>query len=275
MARRARARAPGRLAGLGARLVAVAQRRPGAAGRPPRGRAGLPVLPRARRAASPTPTGTRGIGSVPSFEHDDVTAYAKSEGEIREWILDGKPRRLREAAGGEADARCCGCPPGAAGCPRREVDQLVAYVKAVSDFDPVPDAVADGPGRGRAPRLLRLPRPAGPLRHAEPRLPQGLHPVLERGRLPGARARRRARSASGSATAARSGSASNPVAAFFMRRQAIRMPAYGDRVSEDEVRQITAYIRWLRASPSRPGAEARPRAPGPWKPGGECATPVR
>ena len=51
------------------------------------------------------PDGTRGIGSVPSFEHDDVTAYAKSEDEIREWILDGKPRRLREEPGGERGAR--------------------------------------------------------------------------------------------------------------------------------------------------------------------------
>ena len=49
------------------------------------------------------PDGARGIGSVPSFEHDDVTAYAKSEAEIREWILDGKPRRLREEADGEAE----------------------------------------------------------------------------------------------------------------------------------------------------------------------------
>ena len=49
------------------------------------------------------PEGTLGIGSVPSFEHDDVTGYAKSEGEIREWILDGKPRRLREAPGDESE----------------------------------------------------------------------------------------------------------------------------------------------------------------------------
>ena len=46
----------------------------------------------------------------------------------------------------------------------------------------------------------------------------------------------------------------NPLAAFFMRRQAIRMPAYGDRVSEDEVRRITAYIGWLQGEPgSAPG----------------------
>ncbi len=37
-----------------------------------------------------------------------------------------------------------------------------------------------------------------------------------------------------------------------MRRQAIRMPAYGDRVSEDEVRRITAYIAWLRGSQGSP-----------------------
>ena len=43
------------------------------------------------------------------------------------------------------------------------------------------------------------------------------------------------------------------MAAFFLRRQAIRMPAYGDRVSEEEIRQIAAYIGWLRgeALPAR------------------------
>ena len=44
----------------------------------------------------------------------------------------------------------------------------------------------------------------------------------------------------------------NPVAAFFLRRQAIRMPAFGDRASEEDVARIVAYIRWLRGPvPSR------------------------
>jgi len=91
-------------------------------------------------AASPAtgPPGT-GIGHVPSFGHDDLTGYAKSEAEIREWIRDGSPRRLRD----------------------------------------------------------------------------------------------------------------NPVASFFLGRQAIRMPAYGERASEDEIRQVTAYIGWLRGTPLR------------------------
>ena len=39
------------------------------------------------------------------------------------------------------------------------------------------------------------------------------------------------------------------------------MPAYGDRVSEDEVRRITAYIAWLRGSAGSPAAERAWRAP--------------
>jgi hypothetical protein len=40
------------------------------------------------------PEGDRGIGGAPSFAHDDVTTHAKRRD--REWILDGKPRRLRD-----------------------------------------------------------------------------------------------------------------------------------------------------------------------------------
>jgi hypothetical protein len=54
------------------------------------------------------PDGSRGIGTVPSFEHDDVTAYARSADEIREWILDGRPKRLDDPPG----------EPGATGSPR-------------------------------------------------------------------------------------------------------------------------------------------------------------
>jgi len=96
------------------------------------------------------PDGTRGIGSVPSFEHDDVTGYAKSEAEIREWILDGKPRRLREAPADEPEPLLA-MPAWRGRLSAAEVDPLVAYVKAVSDFDPAPEAVAAG--RDAAARL--------------------------------------------------------------------------------------------------------------------------
>lgn len=41
----------------------------------------------------PDPEGR--TGGVPGFGHEDVAARARSDDEIREWILDGSPRRLR------------------------------------------------------------------------------------------------------------------------------------------------------------------------------------
>ena len=198
------------------------------------------------------PDGALGIGSVPSFEHDDVTGYAKSEGEIREWILDGKPRRLREARGDEPEPLLA-MPAWRGRLSPVEVDQLVAYVKAVSDFDPVPDAVAEG--RDAAARLgcFACHGPQGRFDTPNPGSLKGYVPAWSGADFP-----ELARDDGEIREWIRDGSPKrlrdNPVAAFFIRRQAIRMPAYGDRVSEDEVRRITAYIAWLRgggASPAR------------------------
>ena len=114
-----------------------------------------------------------------------MTTYAKSEGEIREWILDGKPRRLREEKDAEAEP-VLRMPAWRDRLSAAEVDRLVAYVKAVSDFDPVPDAVAAGREAAARHGCFACHGAPGPLRHAEPGLAQGLRPRVERGRLPGA-----------------------------------------------------------------------------------------
>ena len=195
------------------------------------------------------PDGVLGIGSIPSFEHDDVTGYAKSEGEIREWILDGKPRRLREAADG-APEPLLRMPAWRGRLSPAEVDQLVAYVKAISDFDPFPDAVSQG--REAASRLgcFACHGPQGRFDTPNPGSLKGYIPAWSGTDFP-----ELARDEGEIREWIRDGSPrrlrDHPVAAFFMRRQAIRMPAYGDRVSEDEARQITAYIAWLRGTSSR------------------------
>lgn len=196
------------------------------------------------------PEGTRGIGSVPSFEHDDVTAYAKSEGEIREWILDGKPRRLREEPVAEP-APLLRMPAWGGRLSPAEVDHLVAYVKAVSDFDPRPEAAAAG--RDAAARLgcFSCHGPQGRFDTPNPGSLKGYVPAWSGADFP-----ELARDDGEIREWIRDGGPKrlreNPVAAFFLRRQAIRMPAYADRVSEDEVREITAYIRWLRRSGPSP-----------------------
>jgi mono/diheme cytochrome c family protein len=194
------------------------------------------------------PDGDRGIGSVPSFEHDDVTGYAKSESEIREWILDGKPRRVREEAASDAEG-LLRMPAWRGRLAPAEVDQLVAYVKAVSDFDPVPEAVAAG--RDTAARLgcFACHGPQGRFDTPNPGSLKGYVPSWSGADFPDL-----ARDDDEIREWIRDGSPKrlrdNPLAALFLSRQAIRMPAYGDRVSEDDVRRITAYIRWLRGGTS-------------------------
>jgi mono/diheme cytochrome c family protein len=41
----------------------------------------------------------------------------------------------------------------------------------------------------------------------------------------------------------------NPVAKRILETQAIEMPAYGERVSDADVRNIAAYVAWVRSHP--------------------------
>jgi len=196
------------------------------------------------------PDGALGVGTVPSFDHDDVTAYAKSAGEIREWILDGQPRRLREEKT-EEPPPVLRMPAWRGQLSEREADWLVAYVKAASDFDPIPDAAVAGreaaarhgcfachgpQGRGDTPN-------AGSLKGYIPSWSGTDFPELARddGEI-------REWVRDGMPRRLRD----HPVAAFFLRRQAIRMPAYGQRVTDEELDRIVGYIRWLRQPAAAP-----------------------
>ena len=45
----------------------------------------------------------------------------------------------------------------------------------------------------------------------------------------------------------------NPLARFFLDRQAIRMPAFRGQITEEELRALEAYIRWLRPEAGKEG----------------------
>src|SRR5438552_4014807 len=44
----------------------------------------------------------------------------------------------------------------------------------------------------------------------------------------------------------------HPISAFFFRRQAIKMAAFGRFLPEDDVRALAAYVRWIHAGAWRP-----------------------
>ncbi len=200
--------------------------------------------------AAADPEGERGIGAVPSFEHDDVTSHARSAGEIREWILDGEPRRLRDEEGGHESDSLLRMPPWRGRLGAREVDDLVAYLRAVSDFDALPAEIASA--RDTAARLgcFACHGPQGRGDTPNPGSLKGHVPAWS-GRDFAELARDDGEIREWIRDGAPRRLRGNPIARFFLDRQAIRMPAFGQKVSDQEIAQITAYIRWLRSPAGR------------------------
>ncbi len=187
-----------------------------------------------------------GVGGVPAFSREDVSSYAHDEGEIREWILDGMPRRLREEANaGEAPA-LLQMPAWRGILSQREVDDLVAFVKATSDFE-TPDDLRAEAGRDAAARIgcFGCHGPQGRGNLPNPRSLKGYVPSWDGADFPDlARDESEVREwiLDGSPRRLRE----NPVAAFFLKRQVLQMPAYRRKIPDEDVSRIVDYIRWLR-----------------------------
>jgi mono/diheme cytochrome c family protein len=192
-----------------------------------------------------------GLGDVPTWSGGLITMYADDEGEIREWIEDGMPKRLR------ADPQQMKLRQGAAiampafrgAVSDGEVQALVAYVKAVSDFEKPTDAKAEE-GRQVATKFgcfnCHGPQGRGAVDN----------PGSFKGYVPGWDGPDYAELAQTDAEAREwilDGCArrlkDNRIARFFLDRQKVSMPAYRPHLSAAEVDGLLAYIHWLRQHP--------------------------
>jgi mono/diheme cytochrome c family protein len=195
----------------------------------------------AGRTGDPHPAGT---GGAPAFSREDVAEYARDAGEIREWILDGRPRRLRKEEGQSA-VELLPMPAFRGVLSEEDAEHLVAWIVAVSDFEDPPESAR--PGRDLAARLgcFGCHGAGGRGDSPNPGSLKGYIPSWSGGDFP-----QLVRDEGELAEWIRDGSPrrlrENPVAAFFLERQLIRMPAFGADVTDEEVRKIAAYIRWLR-----------------------------
>ena len=190
----------------------------------------------------------QGIGGVPPFSADDVQAYARNAEEIREWILDGMPSRIRKQRASEPpeDQSLLRMPAWRGQLSEGEVDALVAYVKAVSDFEP-PDNEPARAGLETARRLgcVGCHGPEGRGNSPNPGSLKGYIPSWDGADFPDlARDDGEIREwiLDGSAKRLRE----NPLARWFLQRQVVQMPAYRNKASESDVESILAYIHWLR-----------------------------
>jgi mono/diheme cytochrome c family protein len=190
------------------------------------------------------------VVAVPSFRKDDLDAYAQTDAEIREWILDGMPRRVR-ATSGEADAGEAALvvmPAFRGVLSDAEVDDLVAYVRAVGDR-PAPNEARAAAGREAAERLgcftCHGPQGRGAVRN--PGSLKGYIPPWD-GPDFAELARDEAELAEWILDGRPRRLAEDRLARFFLDRQVIRMPAYRGRISEGDLQAIGHYVRWLRTA---------------------------
>jgi mono/diheme cytochrome c family protein len=192
-----------------------------------------------------------GLEDVPPWSGGLTTMYAENEAEIREWIQDGMTKRVRadpeqmKMRAGAAIAM----PPYRDVLAEGEVLALVAYVKAVSDFEKPKDAKAEA-GRQVALQYgcfnCHGPQGRGALDN----------PGSLKGYVPGwdgpdyadlVRSEDEAREWILDGRPRRL--LDSRLARFFLERQKVLMPAYRPHLADAEVDALLAYIRWLRQHP--------------------------
>ncbi len=186
-------------------------------------------------------------GFVPGWDGPTVATFARDEAELREWILDGRPRRLPPPPHGARAKPALPMPAYRGRLTDIEIGDLVAYLEAVSAFGvELPDPVFDG--RQLAIRLgcFGCHGPAGIARTPNPGSFKGYIPPWDgsewaelvhdeaelREWILDGRPERLQKSA---------------VARHFLDGQALQMPAYRAFLTDDETTRLVAYLQWLRA----------------------------
>jgi mono/diheme cytochrome c family protein len=186
-------------------------------------------------------------GEVPGWTGGTWMMWNKTEADLRAWITDGHP------PGRSPDPKALIRMPAFGGrIGPAAMDDLVGYVLAVSQFGPAPDE-AVGAGKEVAykngcfgchgPEGRGVLRNLGSFKGYIPPWDGDDYPDLVRG---DAEFREWVRNGISERFRA------NPAARTFLEKQAIAMPAYGERVSDDDLKALAAYVAWVRATPRAP-----------------------
>jgi len=198
------------------------------------------------------PGGTGGVANplsdekeVPAWDGGTAMMYVESEDEIREWIRDGIPRRLASREVGDSSAALPLRMPAFGDLLNdRELDDLVAYYKAVADYGPMPQDAREGYRAAKRLGCFGCHGPGGRVGASNPRAFKGYIPPWRgddfaelvknedelRAWIRDGRIDRLER---------------NALARYFTRRQVIEMPAYREVVTDEELDALVVYIDWV------------------------------
>jgi mono/diheme cytochrome c family protein len=205
-------------------------------------------------------------GEVPAFTEQTQMMYVKGAEELREYVLDGAPRRKREDADYRAkmEAAALHMPSYRGLVSDAELDDLVAYLRADSG-QVRPDEKVARRGAELAVELdcFSCHGPLGAGGQPNPRSLKGYIPGFwddDFDELVRDDEELRRWIADGEIPRI----AEHPIGGWFFRRQAIKMPAYERFVPEADREALAAYVRWIRAGTWRPLSRSEPssRPPG-------------
>jgi len=190
-------------------------------------------------------------GEVPAFTEQTQMMYVKTSDDLREYVLDGAPRRRREDPDylARMEAAALHMPAYRSFVSSRQLEELVAYLRATSgQLLPAQDEarVARGGELTAEYHCFRCHGAFGAGGVPNPGSFKGYIPgfwgedydelvrgdeELDRWIADGEIAR----------------ITEHPVGGWFFRRQAAKMPAYGKFLPPDDLSAIAAYVKWIRA----------------------------
>jgi mono/diheme cytochrome c family protein len=229
----------------------------------------LPVAPtaaeRGRRLAERTgcfachgPEGHGGVPNpgrtdrtVPDFR-DDLMMFARDHNAVREWIRDGVTAVKAKSATWRAQREHGALRMPAFG--RRltpgQIEDLVAYVEAVAERSEPGDSLAlAGARRAREIGCTGCHGTGGRLERPNPGSLRGYVPSWDGPDFP-EMVRSRAEFGEWVEHGSSRRFANSALARFFLRRAALRMPAFERHLKPGDEDALWAYIRWLRSARS-------------------------
>lgn len=193
-------------------------------------------------------------GTIPGWDGPTVGTLVANDQELREWITDGQPARLKNAAAPIRRAPLVPMPAYGSRIYRSELADLTTYFRAVSGFGAaMPEPAYEG--RKVAERLgcFGCHGPAGTGGSPNPGSFKGHIPAWD-GREFAELVKDEAELREWILDGYPQRLWVNPAARYFLQGQVIAMPAYRRLLSAEDQARLLAYFQWLR---HQTGAETK------------------
>jgi mono/diheme cytochrome c family protein len=193
-------------------------------------------------------------GEVPAFTEQTQMMYVKSTDDLREYVLDGAPKRRRDDPDYVAKMKKAGLhmPAYRGFLTDAEIEDLVAYLRATSG-QVLPDEKLAAKGADLAAELdcFSCHGPLGAGGESNPGSFKGYIPGFwgsDFDELVQNDDELREWIAEGHLDRIEH----HPVGGIFFKRQRIQMPSYGDFQSADDINALVAYVKWIHAGAWKP-----------------------